>query len=161
MMKWIDGKRQKYNNKKISYNGIVFDSRLEHECYLWLSTWSADIQVHKSFDLIVNNHKICVLKPDFVIKSGQVGAGEGTIVVDAKGTSRGGGNLSGGDSIKTKYKQSGTFTPEAKIKYKLFEALYGLRIFLYPCETMAILAEFERAGLQPRVKGGLYSHEFL
>lgn len=123
----------KYNNNKVVRDGIKFDSELEYQCYLWLTRWTKNIQLHKPFTLTVNGKKICVLKPDFYIKE--------KIVVDAKGTK---GTAQIGDNESWKYTRGGTFTPEAKLKYKLFEAIYSTRIYLYPAESCLIARELDR-----------------
>ena len=61
----------KYNAKKVVYNGITFDSKREYERYLLLlddmrSGYIKDLDVHPKFELYVEDQLICSYKPDFV-----------------------------------------------------------------------------------------------
>lgn len=110
MVSFCFSKAQKYNNIKVESGGIVFDSKLELECYYFLQNRfpNSKIEIHKKYVLTAHDKKICMVKPDFVVthKDGE------WEVIDAK--------------------TEATFTTSAKLKYKIFEAEYGKKIQLYP-----------------------------
>lgn len=63
-------KKKKYNNKKVEFNGIKFDSKAEYQRYvdlLWLLSANKikDLQVHKKYPLIVNGVKVGQYESDF------------------------------------------------------------------------------------------------
>lgn len=113
--KFSEERGRKYSNKKIIMDGVTFDSKLELECYNWLSLRFEDceIKIHPKYDLIVKDRYICSVSPDFEIKLSE----EKTMFVDAKA------------------KDDTTFTDVARIKYKLFEVLYNKKIHLWPKEV--------------------------
>lgn len=101
------GKRQgKYNAKKTTVDGIVFDSAWEAKRYSTLKVLEksgeiTDMRLQVPFELKVNGVKICTYKADFVYFQG-----EEEIVEDAKGVK----------------------TPEYTLKKKLMKAIHGIEI---------------------------------
>lgn len=99
-------KRSKYGNRKVTLNGVTFDSQHEAQRYLVLDLARrqgqiSELAVHPRYRLEVNGKLVCGFWPDF-----QYVNREGKLVVeDAK-------------SAPTK-------TRAYRIKVKLFKALYG------------------------------------
>lgn len=79
-------KRRKYGNKKITVNGVKFDSKLEHFCYGYLDLIGADFDFQKKIVLIdkfrFNNKGVraTTLTVDFVVRKNEY-----TYYVDTKG----------------------------------------------------------------------------
>lgn len=113
--KFDDGNKSKYTNKRIVIDGVTFDSKLEFECYNWLKIRfkGCKIEIHPKYDIITHETYICSVAPDFEIisKNGE------RLFVDAKA------------------KDDATFTDVARIKYKLFHAIYKKKIHLWPKEV--------------------------
>lgn len=120
-MKWKfeDISSSKYSNKRITVDGITFDSKLEFECYNWLVMRfkECEVLIHPKYEIVVNKKHICNVIPDFEV----IASNKSNIFVDAKA------------------KNDATLTDVARIKYKLFEAMYNRRIFLWPKEAEEIL----------------------
>lgn len=101
------GKRNgKYNAKKTTVDGIVFDSAWEAKRYSTLKVLEKsgdiqDLELQVAFVLEVNGVKVCTYKADFVYQ--QNGA---QVVEDAKGVK----------------------TPEYNLKKKLMKAIHGIEI---------------------------------
>lgn len=101
------GKRHgKYNAKKTTVDGIVFDSAWEAKRYSTLKVMEKsgdiqDLELQVPFVLEVNGVKVCTYKADFVYQ--QEGA---KVVEDAKGVK----------------------TPEYNLKKKLMKAVYDIDI---------------------------------
>ena len=105
--------RPKYGNKKTVVNGIKFDSKWEAERYLYIKSLERagrvkDLELQVSFNLIVNDQKICAYIADFRYKREDKDGEWHEIVEDAKGVE----------------------TPEFKLKKKLMKACLGIDIFL-------------------------------
>ena len=100
------GSRSKYNNKKVTINGIKFDSKWESERYLYITVKELELQVR--FALEVNGQKICTYIADFRYKKQDMNGIWTEIVEDAKGVE----------------------TPEFKLKKKLMKACLGIEIYL-------------------------------
>lgn len=108
----------KYNAKKVTIDGIVFDSGHEGDVYLdrkmaLRAGLITKLQCHTLFVMVVNEITICRFKPDFVFhEGGQVR------VWDAKGFK--------------KSKKTGKLLPrvdrEFGLKCKLMLALFGLKV---------------------------------
>jgi hypothetical protein len=89
----------KYNAKKVTIDGITFDSKLEGARYNHLKELESmglisDIETHPPFPCVVNDKKVCLYKADFRYKNSE------------------------GAMIK------GIETPMFRLKKKLVEALY-------------------------------------
>ena len=107
------GSRSKYNNKKVTINGIKFDSKWESERYLYIKALERagtvkDLELQVRFALEVNEQKICTYIADFRYKKQDMNGIWTEIVEDAKGVE----------------------TPEFKLKKKLMKACLGIEIFL-------------------------------
>ena len=107
------GSRPKYGNKKVTVQGIKFDSKWESERYLYIKSLelagrvrNLDLQVR--FALEVNGQKICTYIADFRYEKENANGDWEAIVEDAKGVE----------------------TPEFKLKKKLMKACLGIEIFL-------------------------------
>lgn len=101
--------RSKYFNKKIEYEGYLFDSIKEKNRYeeLRLAQKSgaiSELKVHPKFDLIVNGMKICRMILDFSYTD------------------------ESGNSVIEDVKSAPTITPIYRIKKKLLKALLGIEI---------------------------------
>ena len=64
-------KRSKYGNKKVTADGITFDSRREWLRYLELMLAERNglivkLEVHPKFDILINGKKICAYVGDFM-----------------------------------------------------------------------------------------------
>lgn len=69
-------KKAKYNNVKVVFDGITFDSQKECNRYINLRALQSageitDLQVHVSFRLESNDIKLCSYEADFVYKNKQ------------------------------------------------------------------------------------------
>ena len=110
-------KKAKFSNQAIEVGGLQFDSKLEQRIYAQLILISniESVELHKSFDLIVNDTKICRVEPDFTVhlKSGVI------LYADAK--------------------SNPTETAISSLKFKLFRALYGKKIWILPREMCDFL----------------------
>lgn len=100
-------KPSKYRNEKTVVNGITFDSKKEADRYRDLKLLVAagqigGLQLQPVFPIVVNGVKICEYRADFSYQD----AGGATVVEDCKGMR----------------------TPVYKLKKKLVEAQYGIRI---------------------------------
>jgi len=107
------GSRPKYGNKKVTVQGIKFDSKWESERYLYIKSLELAGRVRKlelqvRFALEVNGQKICTYIADFRYEKENANGDWETIVEDAKGVE----------------------TPEFKLKKKLMKACLGIEIFL-------------------------------
>ena len=107
------GSRSKYNNKKVTINGIKFDSKWESERYLYIKAIEKagtvkDLELQVRFALEVNGEKICTYIADFRYKKQDMN-GNSTDIVEAA---------------------TGADTPEFKLKKKLMKACLGIEIYL-------------------------------
>ena len=107
------GSRPKYGNKKVTIDGIKFDSKWEGERYLYIKSLERagrvkDLELQVRYNLIVNEQKICAYIADFRYKRENKDGEWHEIVEDAKGVE----------------------TPEFKLKKKLMKACLGIEIFL-------------------------------
>lgn len=101
-------KRSKYNAKKVSVLGVIFDSKVESERYVFLAHAQKkgeikNLEMQKKFNIVVNEVLICTYIADFcytVVSSGAY------IVEDVKGFK----------------------TPIYNLKKKLMKAALGLDI---------------------------------
>lgn len=99
-------KRPKYGNRKVTVDGVTWDSQREYK--RWLSLWQRqklglirELRRQVTFRLIVNGMLVCRYVADFTyVESGK------RVVEDAKGFR----------------------TPEYKLKSKLMQACYGITI---------------------------------
>lgn len=99
---------RKYGNRRVEYDGFVFDSRLESLRYQELVLFERageikDLELQPKFSLDVNGHHIANYYADFRYldcKTGQI------VVEDVKG-------------MRTK---------EYRLKKKLVEAIYGMTV---------------------------------
>ena len=102
-------KRNKYNNKKITINGIKFDSLIEGNCYRvfkeLLDCGKIDkLETQPLFEFILNKRKICTYRADF-----RVIIGNKELIIDVK---------SDATSKNSTY----------RIKNKLMWAFYNIKI---------------------------------
>jgi len=107
------GSRPKYGNKKVTIQGIKFDSKWEGERYLYLKSLERagtirDLELQVRFNLMVNDQKICAYIADFCYEREDKDGVWHYIVDDAKGVE----------------------TPEFKLKKKLMKACLGIDILL-------------------------------
>ena len=107
------GSRPKYGNKKVTVQGIKFDSKWESERYLYIKSLERagrvrNLELQVRFALEVNGQKICTYITDFRYEKENINGDWETIVEDAKGVE----------------------TPEFKLKKKLMKACLGIEIFL-------------------------------
>ena len=107
------GSRPKYGNKKVTVQGIKFDSKWESERYLYIKSLELagrvrNLELQVRFTLEVNGQKICTYIADFRYEKENANGDWETIVEDAKGVE----------------------TPEFKLKKKLMKACLGIEIFL-------------------------------
>ena len=107
------GSRPKYGNKKVTVQGIKFDSKWESERYLYIKSLELagrvrNLELQVRFSLEVNGQKICTYIADFRYEKENANGDWETIVEDAKGVE----------------------TPEFKLKKKLMKACLGIEIFL-------------------------------
>ena len=107
------GSRPKYGNKKVTVQGINFDSKWESERYLYIKSLERagrvrNLELQVRFALEVNGQKICTYIADFRYEKENANGDWETIVEDAKGVE----------------------TPEFKLKKKLMKACLGIEIFL-------------------------------
>jgi hypothetical protein len=107
------GSRPKYGNKKVTVQGIKFDSKWESERYLYIKSLERvgrvrNLELQVRFALEVNGQKICTYIADFRYEKENINGDWETIVEDAKGVE----------------------TPEFKLKKKLMKACLGIEIFL-------------------------------
>jgi len=107
------GSRPKYGNKKVTVQGIKFDSKWESERYLYIKSLELagrvrNLELQVRFALEVNGQKICTYIADFRYEKENINGDWETIVEDAKGVE----------------------TPEFKLKKKLMKACLGIEIFL-------------------------------
>ena len=109
----LRGSRPKYGNKKVTIQGIKFDSKWEGERYLYIKSLERagvvkDLELQVRYNLLVNDQKICAYVADFRYKREDKDGVWYEIVEDAKGFE----------------------TPEFKLKKKLMKACLGIEIFL-------------------------------
>ena len=107
------GSRPKYGNKKVTVQGIKFDSKWESERYLYIKSLERagrvrNLELQVRFALEVNGQKICTYIADFRYEKENANGDWEKIVEDAKGVE----------------------TPEFKLKKKLMKACLGIEIFL-------------------------------
>ena len=107
------GSRPKYGNKKVTVQGIKFDSKWESERYLYIKSLELagrvrNLELQVRFALEVNGQKICTYIADFRYEKENANGDWETIVEDAKGVE----------------------TPEFKLKKKLMKACLGIEIVL-------------------------------
>ena len=107
------GSRPKYGNKKVTVQGIKFDSKWESERYLYIKSLERagrvrNLELQVRFNLLVNDQKICAYIADFRYEKENANGDWETIIADAKGVE----------------------TPEFKLKKKLMKACLGIEIFL-------------------------------
>ena len=107
------GSRPKYGNKKVTVQGIKFDSKWESERYLYIKSLELagrvrNLELQVRFALEVNGQKICTYIADFRYEKENANGDWEAIVEDAKGVE----------------------TPEFKLKKKLMKACLGIEIFL-------------------------------
>ena len=107
------GSRPKYGNKKVTIQGIKFDSKWEGERYLYLKSLERagtirDLELQVRFNLMVNDQKICAYIADFCYEREDKDGVWHYIVDDAKGVE----------------------TPEFKLKNKLMKACLCIDILL-------------------------------
>ena len=107
------GSRPKYGNKKVTVQGIKFDSKWESERYLYIKSLELagrvrNLELQVRFALEVNGQKSCTYIEDFRDEKENANGDWETIVEDAKGVE----------------------TPEFKLKKKLMKACLGIEIFL-------------------------------
>jgi hypothetical protein len=101
-------KKNKYNAKKTTVDGIVFDSKAESKRYEFLKAMEAageisDLETQPRYVFFVNGQRICAYKPDFrYVEEGE------TIVEDVK--------------------SKATKTRDYSIRKKLLKALYGIEV---------------------------------
>lgn len=98
---------KKYRNKRVSVDGILFDSKAEAKRYGELKILQSageihGLEVHKRYSLLVAGTKVSVYEADFVYTTRD---GE-TVVEDVKGVR----------------------TALYKLKKKMWEAMYGMNI---------------------------------
>ena len=109
----LRGSRPKYGNKKVTVDGIKFDSRWESQRYLYLKSLERagtvkDLELQVKFPIVINGEKICSYIADFRYKRQNQQDEWYDIVEDAKGVE----------------------TPEFKLKKKLMKAVHGVEIYL-------------------------------
>tara|TARA_A100000171_G_C2110800_1_gene134928 strand:- start:560 stop:937 length:378 start_codon:yes stop_codon:yes gene_type:complete len=109
----LRGSRPKYGNKKVTVDGIKFDSRWESQRYLYLKSLERagtvkDLELQVKFPIVINGEKICSYIADFRYKRQNQQDEWYDIVEDAKGFE----------------------TPEFKLKKKLMKAVHGVEIYL-------------------------------
>jgi len=107
------GSRPKYGNKKVTVQGIKFDSKWESQRYLYLKSLERagtvkDLELQVRYNLMVNNEKICAYIADFRYQKQNKEGDWYEVVEDAKGVE----------------------TPEFKLKKKLMKACLGIEILL-------------------------------
>ena len=107
------GSRAKYGNKKVTVQGIKFDSKWESERYLYIKSLERagrvrNLELQVRFALEVNGQKICTYIADFRYEKENANGNWETIIEDAKGVE----------------------TSEFKLKKKLMKACLGIEIFL-------------------------------
>jgi len=107
------GSRPKYGNKKVTVQGIKFDSKWESQRYLYLKSLERagtvkDLELQVRYNLMVNNEKICAYIADFRYQKQNKDGEWYEVVEDAKGVE----------------------TPEFKLKKKLMKACLGIEILL-------------------------------
>jgi len=66
----LRGSRPKYGNKKVTIQGIKFDSKWEGERYLYIKSLERagvvkDLELQVRYNLLVNDQKICAYVADF------------------------------------------------------------------------------------------------
>ena len=98
------GSRPKYGNKKVTIQGIKFDSKWESQRYLYLKSLERagtirDLELQVRFNLMVNDQKICAYIADFCYEREDKDGVWHYVVDDAKGVE----------------------TPEFKLKKKLMK----------------------------------------
>jgi len=104
-------KRNKYNAVKVEEDGYKFDSKAEWRRYCELKLLKAageirNLNVHPTYDLVVNNIHIGKYTPDFEYRTK-----EGRPVVE---------------DVKSK----ATLTADSRLRIKLFFAIYGTKVDL-------------------------------
>lgn len=109
-------KRNKYGNRKVTFQGQTFDSKLEKDRYVFLLDAQArglvtNLERQVEYRLEVNGQLIAKIIPDFRYHR----TGHGTVVEDAK--------------------SDATVTPLFRVKAKLFRALYMKEIRIVKAAT--------------------------
>ena len=107
------GSRPKYGNKKVTVQGIKFDSKWESQRYLYIKSLERagtvkDLELQVRYNLMVNDEKICAYIADFRYQKQNKDGEWYEVVEDAKGVE----------------------TPEFKLKKKLMKACLGIEILL-------------------------------
>ena len=121
----------KYKNGKVEIHGIRFDSAVQGERYKILKAKEQgglikNLELQKTYPLLVNGLKICDYRADFVYE-----VGGKTIVEDVKGM---------------------LMTP-FKFKYKLMFACYGIKILVTKAEYQSIGGKLYVSGFIADDKG--------
>lgn len=108
----------KFFNEPLIVGGQKFASKVEFEMKMAISLLPAvkKIDLHKKFDLVVNGKKICAVMPDYTV------------------------HLKSGEILYADAKSDPTETAVSSIKFKLFEALYGSKIWILPREMGAFIS---------------------
>jgi hypothetical protein len=114
-------RKGKYNAAGLRIDGIFFHSKAEGERYVQLKALLADgtierLMLQPSFDCVVNNSKVCQYRADFEYD-----------IVDERGS-----------VIRTVIEDvKGMRTDIYKIKKKLVEACFGMRILEIPSRDVS------------------------
>ena len=111
------GGGSKYGNKRVQCRGMTFDSILERDRWIVLEKRKAEGKIvnlrrQVNYPLVVNDHLICTLRVDHVYADPE--SPDMPIEEDPKGV----------------------ITDVARIKHKLFEALYGRKIKIIKKESL-------------------------
>lgn len=104
--------KSKFCNKPLTVGDLNFDSELEQRVYSQLLIMPSikSVELHKRFDLVVNGQKICAVEPDFTV------------------------HLKLGSVLYADAKSNPTETDVSRIKFKLFHALFGQKVWILPRE---------------------------
>ena len=100
----LRGSRPKYGNKKVTVDGIKFDSKWESQRYMYLKSLERadqvkDLELQVRYNIAVNGEKICAYVADFRYQKQDKNGDWYEVVEDAKGVE----------------------TPEFKLKKKLMK----------------------------------------
>ena len=109
----LRGSRSKYGNKKVTVDGIKFDSKWESERYMYLKSLERagnvkDLELQVRYNLIINDQKICAYVADFRYQRLNKDDEWEEIVEDAKGVE----------------------TDVFKLKKKMMKAILGIEILI-------------------------------
>lgn len=116
----VGTRRGKYNAAGERVDGIFFHSKSESVRYLQLKALRDDnvidnLELQPSFDCLVNNIKVCAYRADFRYD-----------IIDDRGY-----------SIRTVVEDvKGMITPEYRIKKKLVEACYDMKVIEIPAKDV-------------------------